>query len=557
MPSFDLRGFSTGFRSGVAAYDSAADEKIANEKLQLSKNADARAQRSSDRADQERADEQAALDALYGVPSVAAKATSPAGGAAAGRGLPDPMRVGGPPPAARTPQEDEDIETLGAEARGVRVAPPAAIRSPARKETSDEAPPATRGGLPSADEYASRLRAQGVRITPKVAAIIEKRRQEEVDAADKAEQRRIQREQLDVQRGQLKVSEGNLKLNQNKDERDAAKHLLTMDEEKYNFTMKKLKDVNNTITAQTQDLDGLDDGVSVFDPKVEAKVATLADNLKRFHAETPDGKRAEVTRTDQGYKVQEFDEKTGEAVGPAQMISNLGQVRAFARIPGVMTQGDNFGKYTAGTLADRTVAATMKNDKISEDAKLRAKELVPQFLDSEKLADPNYVKQMVLEARKLEGLIGKEGMITVDVPYTDPETGKTVVLKQRVNPYEQMIKLATPSQTVERAVGGKPQKVSAEQFVQEQLAQLPALQKKGMSAEQIVATTAAAMKKLGFPDETIKYHVGQMSQKIGPAIQQGLAAAARPKTDSEVPPAVGLPRRPVDIDRLAGPLPPR
>jgi hypothetical protein len=524
------RDFVAGFRAGGDIV-LRADENARRD--ELAKAAEKRAQaaegRAAGRYAREEAD-RAAEDAYFGgqgalADKAAAAAPAPTGGSG-GRsragGMPAPNMLGavtadgtpvpvGPDEAAA----DEASEGAMARERGFTPAPPAKVGANNRAkygdnpETLDEEPAPRASGLP----------AYKGRITPAIARDMR------------------EREELKFNQG-IKTRELDDRLKTNEVARRASSAQL--DEASFGLTERKLKQLNNGITAKIQGLDGIDDATPLLDGRVQGQVDSLIDDLKRFHAATPDGKSVQVNPTKAGYEVIEVDDDTGQPISK-QLVTSVGQLRDFGRITGVLAQGENFGTYIAGTMGDKMAKTIAASKAISEEAKLESQEKIGMFLDREKLLDPEYRKQMEAEALRLAALMGDEAYDKYDDVVSDPETGRSTKVTRKENRFIKMMQLSTPKTSVETPKGS----ISAEQFVKVATAKPQDLLREAGSIDAVPAYVAAQMETRGFPPETAQYY-GQLAAK---AVQQATAGALQ-QAATPAPTANAVPTR-------TGPVNPR
>jgi len=536
------RDFVAGFRAGgdivLRADENARRDELAQA---AEKRAQAAEGRAAGRYAREEAD-RAAEDAYFGgqgglAEKAAAAAPAPTGGSG-GRSragaLPAPNKLGGPVedgmPVPQSPEQaaalDEQSEGTMARERGFTPAPPARVGANNRAkygdnpETLDEEPAPRAGGLP----------AYTGRITPAIARDIR------------------EREELQFNRG-IKTRELDDRLKTNEVSRRAS--TAQLDEATFSLTEKKLKQLNNGITAKIQSLDGIDDATPLLDGRVQGQVDSLIDDLKRFHAATPDGKSVQVTPTKVGYEVVEIDDETGKPISK-QLVTSVGQLRDFGRITGVLSQGENFGTYMAGTMGDKLAATITKSKMITEEAKLEANEKLPMFLDREKLADPEYRKQMEAEALRLANTIGDDAYDVVEKVETDPETGKQTKVRVRENRFLKMMQLSTPATEVE-APKSPTGRLSADAFVRVATAKPQEVLREAGSIENVPALIAGQMEARGFPPETAAVYGRLAAQAVQQATAGALQQAATPApTTNAVPqrtgpvnprnPSQGLPR---------------
>jgi len=499
----DFRGFSAAFN---ATYRSLSEDFNDRERLKLAKNEDARA---ASRLGMEQAD-RAAEDAYFNNTSVADKAALPTPAPASSPTMAAPNMLGGMTetgepipvgPDGRDPAQDEVAETAVARTKGIDVPPPAKV-----------------GAAPQSRDSALPASGYKGRVTPAIARDMREREQQKYDRQFK---------EKDFSERQ-RVNDSNIKLQQT-----------NIDERSFDLMQKKLKFLNDGITAKIQDLDGIDDTTSVNDPKISGKVKSLITDFETFHKETLDGKYVKVKPVDGGYEVTEYDQETDAETG-GQFVKSVGELRNFGRMTGVMAQGENLGTYTAGVMGDRLAKTIAANKQISEVAKLESNDKIGQFLDRKALANPETRKQLEADAIRLAAQIGDDAYDVVEKIETDPDTGKQTKIRVRENKFIKMMQLATPSSTIQTPKGT----ISADMVVKQAAADPQKVLQMAGSIDNVAPMLMQQMLDQNFPPETAEFYAQQAAAAVVQATRGALQKAATPASPSNAVPKQGAPAAP-------------
>ena len=370
--------------SAVSTYDKLEDNKRADEKIQLAKNADARASAAEGRAAQNFADERSAMDA-------AAKALDPNGGAPvvnpsapATGGLPvavksgaGPMHLGGPQQVIgpdNTPYTPpDDPKTAGGIPTGAKTGPVAAPTTPAQDEADEQARArvaedngAPRTAIPSSGSSVSDRMLAAFRAKPNAKLYnmyLQQKEREQKDAADAsiAQYRKDDvrlREQALAQTAAEQASQQRLRDVQTR----AAEHTLSRDD--VAESQAQAQKASQRATAALTNYKDFSSDVAANDPRVLEATKGVLNELQNTHSMMADGQTASWKIEPDGVHVTFNDAKTGKQIS-TQTLSTVGDVRSAVEQMGMATDPMNHPKLIAANTGTK-IANEIQNMQVKE-----------------------------------------------------------------------------------------------------------------------------------------------------------------------------------------------
>lgn len=533
------RDFSQAFSSTYRAVSDATDRRARTE---LARNADARAQRSADRADADDDSYEKFMGLAYGESGPADK-VAPASAPPPASGIPaPPNKFGGPkPPADATPAAapatavdpaaDEAAEVAAAQERGFEPTAPPAARTP------------TQVGRRTADEVFEATRAAGIKITPKIAAEIERMR----DSERQDKQLAISGRGVAVQEGQLANQTRQLDDNLKTSDLERQRTRLTLNKETFEQAKAAGDQLYQQLEAKIGTLE-LPDETPLVDPTHRNEIKSVIDDLERFHKATPDGKSIQVNRKDNGYEVIEVDDETGKPISE-NFYTKLGDLKRQAQMAGQIAKGANLPNYLAATQLDnvmRKSRAAIERKGIQDnelaarqsEVNVETQNLLKQVHDltPAQLADPRVREEIESKVLSMSAL---NPDVMLGPPRTEEftdEEGNKQKRTVRDNPVLNALRLKTPSETAPYVDSktGETKEIPIQTALKSVLDNAAVYVKQAGSLEAALPVIGQKLIDKGYDPGLVEYWIPKLGQAIAERTAQTAAQAATPRTPSAV-----------------------